>query len=128
MSSNVADLIAQAQRNEILNWLSRDLGTLAAEMRAMGVSPVALMALAQLMQAPGEPISPPNSWEKDAKAQWAALPRGLQEYVSFRELERDRAVRRAQNEAAELRNELKKRTAAEPQHPQADQEQLAAKV
>jgi hypothetical protein len=47
------------------------------------------------------PIEPPRSWTKEAKEQWQALPRNTQEYLAQREQERDREVRRSQNEAAE---------------------------
>jgi hypothetical protein len=49
------------------------------------------------------PIEPPRSWTKDAKERWSALPRETQEYLAQREQERDREVRRSQNEAAEQR-------------------------
>lgn len=49
------------------------------------------------------PIEPPRSWTKEAKDRWQSLPRETQEYLSTREQERDREVRRSQNEAAEQR-------------------------
>jgi hypothetical protein len=61
-------------------------------------------------EAPGEteaiepappPIDPPRSWTKDEKERWHALPRETQEYIASREQERDREIRRSQNEAAE---------------------------
>lgn len=68
-------------------------------------------------QAPGEttetpepeaipPIEPPRSWTKEAKERWQALPRETQEYLAEREQERDREVRRSQNEAAEQRKAI----------------------
>jgi hypothetical protein len=48
-------------------------------------------------------IEPPRSWTKEAKERWAALPRETQEYLANREQERDREVRRSQNEAAEAK-------------------------
>jgi hypothetical protein len=51
--------------------------------------------------AEAQPIEPPRSWTKEAKEQWQALPRNTQEYLAQREQERDREVRRSQNEAAE---------------------------
>lgn len=47
------------------------------------------------------PIEPPRSWTKEAKDRWSSLPRETQEYLSVRETERDREVRRSQNETAE---------------------------
>jgi hypothetical protein len=67
-------------------------------------------------EAPGEtqeaepaempPIEPPRSWTKDEKERFKTLPRELQAYLSEREQERDRELRRSQNEAAEKRKEL----------------------
>lgn len=48
------------------------------------------------------PIEPPGSWSKDAKDQWAKLPREAQQIIADRESARDAEVRRAQNERAEL--------------------------
>jgi hypothetical protein len=52
------------------------------------------------------PIEPPRSWTKEAKQRFQSLPRETQEYLSVREQERDREVRRNQNEAAEARKAL----------------------
>ena len=49
------------------------------------------------------PIEPPRSWTKEARERFAALPRATQEYLASREQDRDREVRRSQNEAAEQR-------------------------
>lgn len=68
-------------------------------------------------EAPGEapeaiepeatpPIEPPRSWTKEAKERWQSLPRETQEYLAGREQERDREVRRSQNEAAEQRKAI----------------------
>jgi hypothetical protein len=48
-------------------------------------------------------IEPPRSWTKEEKERFKSLPRELQAYLSEREQERDRDVRRRQNEAAEER-------------------------
>jgi hypothetical protein len=59
---------------------------------------------AEVAEPADEPsIEPPRSWTKEAKERWSALPRETQEYLSNREQERDREVRRSQNEAAEAR-------------------------
>ncbi len=47
------------------------------------------------------PIEPPRSWTKEARERFASLPRETQEYLADREQERDREVRRSQNETAE---------------------------
>jgi hypothetical protein len=51
-------------------------------------------------------IDPPRSWPVDRRAQFQALPYDLQIYVVEREKQRDKAVRRCQNETADLRNKL----------------------
>lgn len=56
------------------------------------------------------PIEPPRSWTKEAKEQWQSLPRETQEYLSHREQERDREVRRSQNEAADQRKAIEAET------------------
>jgi hypothetical protein len=48
----------------------------------------------------------PRSWSKEAKLAFLHLPPQLQEFYAAREKERDRAVRNAQNEAAEARKHL----------------------
>jgi hypothetical protein len=52
------------------------------------------------------PIEPPRSWTKEARERFASLPRETQEYLALREQERDRELRRTQNEAAEQRKGL----------------------
>ena len=84
-------------------------------------------------EAPGEtheadpaarpPIAPPRSWTKDARAHWQTLPRETQAYVAAREQERERELRRSQNEAAER---LKGLTAKEQAAEQARQHYEAA--
>ena len=51
-------------------------------------------------------INPPRSWPKEEKQRFLALPYSLQTYVCKREGERDRAVRQAQNEAADVRKKI----------------------
>jgi len=48
-------------------------------------------------------IEPPRSWTKEEKERFYSLPRETQEYLANREQERDREIRRSQNEAAEAR-------------------------
>jgi hypothetical protein len=58
--------------------------------------------------SPAEPalIEPPRSWTKEARERFASLPRETQEYLAQREQDRDRELRRSQNEAAEQRKVL----------------------
>jgi hypothetical protein len=63
-------------------------------------------APAEATESPAEPaelppIEPPRSWSKDEKERFTSLPRDTQAYLAERETERDREIRRTQNEAAE---------------------------
>jgi hypothetical protein len=62
------------------------------------------------------PIERPRSWTKDVDEDWKALPRTVQEKIAAREQERETAIRRSQNDAAE---KLKGLTAKEQQAEQA---------
>ena len=96
-------------------------------------SPAQAEDAAPPQEAPGEtqeaepesipPIEPPRSWTKDAKERWQTLPRETQEYLAEREQERDREVRRSQNDTAE---KLKGLTAKEQAVEQARQQYEAA--
>ncbi len=57
-------------------------------------------------------IEPPRSWSKEEKERFAQLPRETQEYLTRRETERDTALRRGQNEAAQIRQALETEKAA----------------
>jgi hypothetical protein len=48
-------------------------------------------------------IKPPHSWDAEAKARFQELPEDVQELISERESERDRATSRAMQDAAEAR-------------------------
>ncbi|BAR57289.1 hypothetical protein ACVI1J_003703 [Bradyrhizobium diazoefficiens] len=52
-------------------------------------------------------VEPPRSWGKEEKQRFLQLPRDLQLYFAKREQQRDDTVRRAQNEAAQARREMK---------------------
>lgn len=51
-------------------------------------------------------IEPPRSWPADRKLRFKSLPYDLQAYVAAHELQRERVLRRAQNEAAAARQKL----------------------
>lgn len=51
-------------------------------------------------------IAPPRSWPNDRKQRFNSLPYDLQVYVAAHEASRERAIRRAQNEAANARQQL----------------------
>lgn len=89
-------------------------------------------AAPQETEAPGEtqeaepalpPIEPPRSWTKEEKDRFQSLPRETQEYLANREQEREREIRRSQNEAAE---KLKGMSAKEQQLEAARQQYEAA--
>ena len=64
-------------------------------------------------QAEAEPpIEPPRSWTREARERWQSLPRETQEYLASREQERERELRRGQNEAAEMRKAIEAERAA----------------
>lgn len=51
-------------------------------------------------------ISPPRSWPAQFKRRFAALPHDIQVYLASHDAQRERALRRAQNEAASVRQKL----------------------
>jgi hypothetical protein len=51
-------------------------------------------------------IAPPRSWPDDRKQRFESLPYDLQVYIAAHEAQRERALRRAQNEAAIARRKL----------------------
>lgn len=51
-------------------------------------------------------IPPPRSWPNERKQRFGSLPYDVQLYLASREEQRDKAVRRAQNEAAIARQKL----------------------
>ena len=60
------------------------------------------------------PIERPRSWAKELDEEWSSYPREAQEKIAKREQERDKALSRSQNEAAEARKAAKaERDAAE---------------
>ncbi|WJR76454.1 hypothetical protein [Bradyrhizobium sp. NP1] len=51
-------------------------------------------------------IAPPRSWPEDSKQRFKSLPYDLQIYVADHDARREKALRRAQNEAASARKAL----------------------
>jgi hypothetical protein len=51
-------------------------------------------------------IAPPRCWPSDRKQQFKSLPYDLQVYVAAHETQREKALRRAQNEAAHARRQF----------------------
>jgi hypothetical protein len=62
-------------------------------------------------------ISPPRSWPNERKQRFRSLPYDVQAYLAGHEVQRDRAVRRAQNEAAIARQKF---MASERPQPETD--------
>lgn len=54
------------------------------------------------------PVTPPRSWKADAKEAFKTFSHDLQVYLADHETQRENTLRKAQNEAATARNELKK--------------------
>lgn len=74
-------------------------------------NPVATEIVSQaLLQT--ELVNASRSFDKREKLMFATLPRDMQRAVARRENDRDKALRRAQNEAGDLRNEVKRLKAA----------------
>lgn len=70
------------------------------------------------------PIEPPRSWTKDEQERFKSYPRELQAYLSEREQQRDRELRRSQNEAAEHRKAIE----AERAHAEQARKEYEAKL
>ena len=51
-------------------------------------------------------VVPPRSWPRDRKLQFKTLPYDLQVFVTAHEAQREKAIRRAQNEAAGVKQQL----------------------
>lgn len=51
-------------------------------------------------------IDPPRSWPDDRKIRFRSLPYDLQIYIAAHEAQREKVLRRAQNEAAAVRRKL----------------------
>jgi hypothetical protein len=62
-------------------------------------------------------IDPPRSWPGDRKQQFRSLPYDLQVYVRDHEARREKAVRRAQNEAAAARQKIAAFQQVQPEPP-----------
>ena len=63
-------------------------------------------------------VDPPRSWPDDRKRRFRSLPYDLQVYIAAHEAQREKVLRRAQNEAAAARRKL-----AAVQQPPAQQTQ-----
>lgn len=60
---------------------------------------------------PETAIDAPSSWDAEAKAKWAELPRDVQEIVLAREADRDRAASKAVSEAGQAKKQAEQEAA-----------------
>jgi hypothetical protein len=123
MNSPVLDLVAQIRRQEVSAWLSRDVTSIARDLLEIGMAPAAVRVISKIMERQCAPPAPPRSWPPDMREMFDALPEVLRNYLSYRDAERDRTVRMAMDEAAQLRKELKRLRAE--QQPEVTQQQAA---
>jgi hypothetical protein len=73
---------------------------------ALGLADPTLGGVAAAAVSAVAGISPPRSWPDGRKARFQSLPYDLQVYVAAHEEQREKALRRAQNEAAGARQKL----------------------
>ena len=71
-----------------------------------------------------EDITPPSSWDAEAKEKWAKLPPDVREIISHREAERERAINTRLQETAELRKAAEADQAQTLQYRQAYEQRL----
>jgi hypothetical protein len=121
MNSPVLDLVAQIRRQEVRDWLSRDVASIARDLVDIGMPAAAVRAIAKIMERDFRPADPPRSWPAEMKEMFEALPEVVRNYIAHRDFERDRALRKTQDEAANLRRENQKLRAS--LHPTATQQQ-----
>jgi hypothetical protein len=120
MNSPVMQALARARLNELAQFMFLPAGEIAQALSYVGADPLKLQAAANLMLADGEPVALPRSWRKDDAPLWAALPPSIQRIIADREFNRDREIRKKQDEAAKLRHEnerLKALLAPAPEAP-----------
>jgi hypothetical protein len=73
---------------------------------ALGLADPTLGGVAAVSIGDVAGIDPPRSWPDDGKQRFKSLPYDLQVYVAAHEAQREKALRRAQNEAASARQKL----------------------
>jgi hypothetical protein len=96
---------AQQDRGVPKEKISATLSAIEALLNAASVgNPIATPIVRTITAA--STIEPPRSWTKDEKLTFAGLPPEVQRVVVRREHDRERALRRGQNEIAELKKRL----------------------
>jgi hypothetical protein len=106
--SNILDTIARARLSEIARFFSLPADQVASWLNHLGLPAARLWEILQLMNPADEAAQPPRGWRADEKAAFAVLPAVVQEAIARREQDRERAIRKAQDDAAALRHKLTK--------------------
>ncbi len=88
------------------DWLATQLRAVDEEHERLGYAPPCRSTLVTELINKLYPIDPPRSWQAEMKDAFRRLPLLLQLYVAAHEKRREKEIRRAQNEAAELRQKL----------------------
>lgn len=73
---------------------------------ALGLADPTVGGAAASAMSANAAIPPPRSWPERFKRRFAALPHDIQVHLASHEAQRERALRRAQNEAASARQKL----------------------
>jgi hypothetical protein len=106
--SNVLDLIARAKLRDIAQFFSLPSDQIATWLNHLGFPAARLWEVLRLMNPADEAVQPPRGWRADEKAAFSVLPSIVQEAIARREQDRERAIRKAQDDAAALRQKLVK--------------------
>jgi len=86
--------------------LAETLGSISEAHSSLGLAnPVATWIVAAALERAGD-VPPPRSWPRPLKALFALLPPTLKVYVADHDTQREKVVRRAQNEAARAKHAL----------------------
>jgi hypothetical protein len=103
------EVVAQFVLDHAASGLEMLAGAVAAVSQAhsrLGMAnPTATWMVARALQRVGD-IAPPRSWPRAFKSQFSELPVQLKRYIATHDAERERVLRRAQNEAARAKRDL----------------------
>lgn len=84
------------------------VGNISESYATLGLAnPAATWIVAAAMKSVGD-VPPPRSWPKHLGTQFALLPLHLKKYVAAHDAQRERVLRRAQNDAAKAKRALLK--------------------
>jgi hypothetical protein len=102
----------QSQKDRGLQPFETLLAIEALHLFAGMANPVATPIVRSMTE--GTSVVPPRSWSRVEKEEFQLLPRHAQEVIVRRENDRERALRRSQNELADMKKLLRLQAAAEP--------------